>query len=87
MIERLAADAIGLLDALGVAKAHVVGHSAGGAVAQILAIQHPQRLASVVIAASWTKADAYFRRFFGLRKELLSRLGPSSYIQANTLFL
>lgn len=87
VIERLAADAIGLLDALGIAKAHVIGHSAGGAVAQVLAIEHPQRLASVVIVAGWTKPDAYFRRFFGLRKELLSRLGPSSYIQANTLFL
>ncbi len=40
-----------------------------------------------MIAAGWTKPDAYFRRFFALRKELLSRLGPSSYIQANTLFL
>ncbi|HLI22694.1 MAG TPA: alpha/beta fold hydrolase, partial [Stellaceae bacterium] len=87
VIERLAADAIGLLDALRIPKAHVVGHSAGGAVAQVLAIEHPQRLASVVIVAGWTKPDAYFRRFFGLRKELLSRLGPSSYIQANTLFL
>ena len=87
VIERLAADVIGLLDALGIAKAHVVGHSAGAAVAQVLAIEHPQRFASVVIVAGWTKPDAYFRRFFGLRKELLSRLGASSYIQANTLFL
>jgi aminoacrylate hydrolase len=87
IIEKLAADAIGLLDALGIDKAHVVGHSAGGAVAQILAIEHPQRLASIVIAAGWTKPDAYFRRIFGLRKELLERLGPSAYVQANTLLL
>ena len=86
-IERLAADAIGLLDALGIDKAHIVGHSAGAAVAQILAIEHPQRLASIVLAAAWTKPDAYFRRMFGLRKELLARLGPSGYVQANTLFL
>ena len=87
VIERLAGDAIGLLDALGIAKAHIIGHSAGGAAAQVLAIDHSQRVASTVIVAGWTKPDAYFRRFFGLRKELLSRLGPSSYIQANTLFL
>lgn len=87
IIERLAGDAIGLMDALGVEKAHVIGHSAGGAVAQVLAIEHPQRVASIVIAAGWTKPDAYFRRFFALRKELLSQLGPASYIQANTLFL
>ncbi|HEY1505028.1 MAG TPA: alpha/beta fold hydrolase [Stellaceae bacterium] len=87
VIERLAADAAALLDALGVTKAHIVGHSAGAAAAQVLAIEHAQRVASVVIVAGWTKPDAYFRRFFALRKELLSRLGPSSYIQANTLFL
>jgi aminoacrylate hydrolase len=86
-MERLAADVVALMDALHIDKAHVVGHSAGGAVAQILAIQHPHRLASIVIAASWTKADAYFRRLFAYRKETLLRLGPASYVQANTLFL
>lgn len=86
-VERLAQDVIGLMDALGLEKAHVVGHSTGGAIAQILAIEHPERLASIVIAASWTKADAYFRRLFHMRKEILSRLGPASYLQANTLFL
>ena len=51
-VERLAADVIGLMDALGIKKAHVVGHSTGGAIAQILAIEHPTRLASIVISAS-----------------------------------
>ena len=86
-IERLAADVIGLMNALGVGKAHVIGHSAGGAAAQVLAIEHAERFASMVVAASWSKADAYFRRLFGLRKELLLRLGPAMYVQANSLFL
>jgi aminoacrylate hydrolase len=86
-VERLAADVVGLMDALGIKKAHLVGHSTGAAIAQILAIEHPQRLASVVISAGWTKADAYFRRLFMLRKEILARLGPAAYLQAATLFL
>ncbi|HTZ79900.1 MAG TPA: alpha/beta fold hydrolase [Stellaceae bacterium] len=86
-VERLAADVIGLMDALGIKKAHVVGHSTGGAIAQILAIEHPHRLASIVISASWTKADAYFRRLFTLRKEILQRLGPAAYLQSSTLLL
>jgi aminoacrylate hydrolase len=86
-LDRLAGDVIGLMDALGLEKAHLVGHSAGGAVAQILAIDHPERLASVVIAASWPKADAYFRRLFGFRKEILLKLGPAAYVQANSLLL
>jgi len=86
-VDRMAADVIGLMDALEIEQAHVVGHSTGGAIAQILAIEHPKRIASVVLSASWTKPDAYFRRLFGLRKDILLRLGPSAYVQANTLYL
>src|SRR4029077_1691856 len=78
-VDRMAADVIGLMDALEIERAHIVGHSTGGAIAQILAVEHPKRLASVVLSASWTKPDAYFRRLFGLRKDILLRLGPSAY--------
>ena len=86
-MERSAVDVVALMDALKVERAHVVGHSSGGAIAQILAIEHPQRVASIVVAASWTRADAYLRRLFALRKEILTRLGAASYVQANTLLL
>jgi aminoacrylate hydrolase len=85
-VDRMATDVIGLLDALRVERAHVIGHSTGGAIAQVLAIEHPSRLASVVLSATWTKADAYFRRLFTLRKEVLQRLGPSTYLQSATLY-
>ena len=45
-VERMATDVIELMDALGIDRAHVVGHSTGGAIAQILALQHPKRLAN-----------------------------------------
>jgi len=86
-VERMATDVIELMDALGIDRAHVVGHSTGGAIAQILALQHPKRLASIVVASSWTKADAYFRRLFALRKDILLRLGPAAYLQSASLFL
>src|SRR6476660_4089596 len=86
-VDRMAADVIGLMDALEIERAHVVGHSTGGAIAQILAIEHPNRLASVVLSATWTKPDAYFRRLFGLRKDILLRLVPSAYVHSNSLFL
>src|SRR5215475_11717636 len=85
-IDRMAADIVRLLDKLEIRRTHVVGHSTGGAIAQILAIEHPNRLASVVLSATWTKADAYFRRLFTLRKEVLERLGPSTYLQSATLY-
>jgi aminoacrylate hydrolase len=86
-VDRMAADVVGLMDALGIAKAHIVGHSTGGAIAQILAVDRPERLASIIVVASWTKADAYFRRLFHLRKDILLRMGPEAYLQSATLFL
>jgi pimeloyl-ACP methyl ester carboxylesterase len=46
-LEDMADDAVGLLDALGLDRAHVVGASLGGMIAQTMAITHPDRLSSL----------------------------------------
>ena len=48
-ITALAADAISVLDAFGIPRAHVVGMSMGGYLVQLLLLDHPERLASATL--------------------------------------
>ncbi|MCE5209118.1 MAG: alpha/beta hydrolase [Chloroflexi bacterium] len=67
-----------LMDTLGVQKAILVGHSAGGAVAIQAALEHPERVESLILvdAAVYSSmsAPAWVRKLFNLRQ--VDRLGP-----------
>jgi pimeloyl-ACP methyl ester carboxylesterase len=65
----LASDVVGLLDRLGINRAHVLGHSMGGAVTMELAVSHPDRVRSVVPISVSVRPD-------GLHPDLSD---PSTY--------
>jgi pimeloyl-ACP methyl ester carboxylesterase len=48
----LADDAVAVLDAVGAAKAHVIGISMGGMIAQLVALEHPERVDKLVLMAT-----------------------------------
>lgn len=55
-LDDMAADGAALLDFLDITKAHVVGFSMGGMIAQQMAVNHPQRVASLISVMSTTGA-------------------------------
>lgn len=82
----IARDVIGLMDKLGIEKAHVAGTSTGGCVLQNLAIDHPDRLGVCVFSNTWVKADEYISRVQMTRKRIALAYGPEEYVKVSSLF-
>jgi pimeloyl-ACP methyl ester carboxylesterase len=59
-----ARDTIALMDALGLERPHVVGSSMGGAIAQELALAHPDRVRSLVLNGTWCRGDRFLHEVF-----------------------
>lgn len=60
----MADDAIAVLDELGIERAHVVGASMGGVLAQIIGVTHPDRVRSLVLACTACRIQSWRRELF-----------------------
>jgi aminoacrylate hydrolase len=86
-VEQMAGDVLELMDGLGIARTHYLGHSTGGAIGQVLAIDRPERIDRLVLSATWATADAYFHNLFEVRAATLREQGIHAYARLSALFM
>ena len=72
-IADMAADTLGVLDALGLKNAHVCGASMGGMISQHLAARHPDRVKSLTLMMTTTGSRRLPQASWNVQKALLSR--------------
>jgi len=86
-IADMARDVVEVLDATGTQRCHLVGHALGGLVGLQLALDAPERLASLVLVNAWSRPNPHSARCFEARLALLSAYGPRAYVEAQPIFL
>ena len=86
-IQQHASDMAGLLRALKAAPADIIGSSTGGAIGQLMALEHADTVRSLTLVSTWGRTDAYFRRQFETRKLVLQKLGYEASVETATLSL
>lgn len=79
-LSRLAEDAVAVLDAFGVGRAHVVGMSLGGLLTQLLVADHPDRLLSATVIGTAALSTAPYVRPDGSRVPAAELPGPAAHL-------
>lgn len=77
-IEQLAKDCLAVLDAAGIERATILGHSTGGCIGLSLARQMPARLDGLILSGSWLKQNRYMTALFETRLAILDQ-HPRAY--------
>ncbi len=76
-IEGMAEDTVALMDRLGIEKAHILGFSMGGYIAQEIAIHHPKRVNKLILLCTAPAIDGFgrnvLRNFIDVRRSSMSR--------------
>lgn len=84
-VRLLADDVVALLDARGVGPAAVCGLSMGGAVAQVLAVEYPERVSALVLEDTWAFATPGFATALQARIQAVRDRGLGSYADTAVL--
>ena len=80
---RMAEDVIGIMDALSISKAHINGVSMGGAIAQHLAADHPDRVRSLILTSTFASVSNSFRRAIETLRDAIDQLDGHTFKRLN----
>jgi pimeloyl-ACP methyl ester carboxylesterase len=83
----MAGDLLALLDGLGVGRAHLLGLSLGGAIAQEAVLGAPERFASLQLHATWAGPHPYFQALVHAVRAAWSHLDREAFYRALCLWL
>jgi aminoacrylate hydrolase len=86
-IDEMADDSIRLLDHLGIDKAVIFGVSMGGAIAQRIVVDHPDRVSALVLAVTWARPIEFMRRQSDLARKIIDVGGVEDLIEASMLWM
>jgi pimeloyl-ACP methyl ester carboxylesterase len=84
---QMADDYAGLIRSLNLGVVRVVGISMGGAIAQQLAIRHPELVSKLVIVSSWARVDGYTRGVFEQLRSARSALPAEDFARMLQLLI
>jgi len=85
-IELFADDVAGLMQAIGVERAHVSGLSLGAAVGMCLAAKYPQRVKSLSVHSGWPKSDAFLKTVVESWRMILQATGSVTELIIGGIF-
>ena len=77
----MAGDVLGVLDALAIPRAHLLGLSMGGAIAQEVTLVAPTRVASLQLHATWAGGDPYLQAVIAGARLARRHLEPEAFLQ------
>jgi pimeloyl-ACP methyl ester carboxylesterase len=83
----MAADVVAVMDELNIPNARVAGISMGGAIAQSLTLNSPERVRALILVSTWAKCDLYAKTVFENFKVNRAHTSPGAFMETLHLWI